>query len=99
ETAWRQDIQVAYELFATKHVDRLSSRQILEAAFEAMRSLSRSTMATPQFSDVAEVVAEDLARFNAATDELLRERLAVATDEGPHAASEASGPNRPHCAT
>jgi len=89
ETAWRQDIQTAYELFATKHVDSLTSRQILEAAFEAMRSRARSNVATPQFSDVAEVIADDLARFNAATDELLRERPDLAADELRNAAIEA----------
>ncbi len=89
ETAWRRDIQVAYELFATQHVDNLTSRQILEAAFEAMRSQARSTVTTPQFSDVAEVVAEDLARFNEATDELLGERPDVPTDELRDAAIEA----------
>jgi len=38
DSEWRRDIQIAYELFATKHVDKLTSRQILEAAFEAMRA-------------------------------------------------------------
>ncbi|HEY8824487.1 MAG TPA: S41 family peptidase [Candidatus Limnocylindria bacterium] len=89
EAAWRRDIEDAYRLFATKHVDKLTSRQILEAAFEAMRSRARSTVATPQFSEVAEVVADDLARFNAATDELLRERPDVVTDELRNAAIEA----------
>jgi hypothetical protein len=95
EAAWRQDIQVAYELFATKHVDSLTSRQILEAAFEAMRSLSRSTVATPQFSDVAEAVTDDLARFDAATDELLGERPDVGTLELRNAAIEAMVQIRP----
>jgi hypothetical protein len=95
ETAWRQDIEVAYEVFVTKHVDKLTSRQILEAAFEAMRWQARSTVATPQFSDVAEAVAEDLARFNAATDELLRERPDVVTDELRNAAIEAMVEIRP----
>ena len=74
EPAWRRDIADAYKLFATKHVDRLTSRQILEAAFDAMRLRADGTVATPAFSGVADVVADDQARFDTATDELLRER-------------------------
>jgi hypothetical protein len=95
ETAWRQDIQTAYELFATKHVDNLTSRQILEAAFEAIRSRAGSSVPMPAFSDVADVVAEDQARFNAATDDLLRERPGVPTDELRRAAIEAMVQIRP----
>ena len=79
--AWRRDIADAYKLFATKHVDRLTSRQILEAAFASMRSQADGTVATPTFSDVADVVADDQGRFDAATDELLRERPTVAPED------------------
>jgi len=79
--AWRRDIADAYTLFATKHVDRLTSRQILEAAFAAMRSLTGSSFAIPALSDVADVVPEDEARFNAATDALIRERPEVTPED------------------
>ncbi len=81
EPAWRRHIAVAYELFATKHVDRLTSRQILGAAFDAMRSRCGGTVATPAFSGVADVVADDQARFDTATDELLREGPTVAPED------------------
>ncbi|TMG52723.1 MAG: hypothetical protein E6H89_05740, partial [Chloroflexi bacterium] len=58
EPAWRRDIADAYKLFATKHVDRLTSRQILEAAFDAMRSVTGSSIEIPAFSDMADAVPE-----------------------------------------
>jgi hypothetical protein len=63
EAAWRRDIDDAYKLLATKQVDNLTSRQILEAAPEAMRSRAGASVAIPAFSDVSDVVAEDAARF------------------------------------
>jgi hypothetical protein len=87
--AWRTDIKTAYELFATKHVESLTSRQILEAAFEAMRTRAGSSAATPRFSDVANVVPDDQARFDKATDELLRERPDVAPEDLRSAAIDA----------
>jgi len=95
ETAWRRDVEDAYKLFATKHVDRLTSRQILEAAFDAMRSRAGSSVAMPVFSDVAEVVIQDQARFAAATDDLLRERPDVSTDSLRRAAIDAMVSIRP----
>jgi len=87
--AWRTDIKTAYELFATKHVESLTSRQILEAAFEAMRTRAGSSATTPRFSDVANVVPDDQARFDKATDELLRERPDVAPEDLRSAAIDA----------
>ncbi|MEK6227483.1 MAG: S41 family peptidase [Chloroflexota bacterium] len=89
EAAWRRDIEDAYRLFATKHVDNLTSRQILEAAFEAMRSRAGSSVPMPVFSDVADVVADDQARFNAAVDEIVSARPDVATNELRDAAIDA----------
>ena len=89
EAAWRRDIDDAYKLFATKHVDNLTSRQILDAAFDAMRSRAGSSVPTPAFSDVADVVPEDQARFKAATDELMRERPEASPDELRRSAIEA----------
>jgi len=80
EPAWRRDIADAYKLFATKHVDRLTSRQILEAAFDAMRSVTGSSIEIPAFSDMADAVPEDEAQFNAATDALIRERPEIAPE-------------------
>ncbi|MDQ2912764.1 MAG: S41 family peptidase [Chloroflexota bacterium] len=93
--AWRRDIDDAYKLFATKHVDSLTSRQIIEAAFGAVRSRAGSTVAMPVLSDIADVVAEDLARFRAATDELLAERPDPSTNELRNAAIEAMVQIRP----
>jgi uncharacterized protein YdbL (DUF1318 family) len=95
ETAWRRDITTAYELFATKHVEKLTSRQILEAALDAMRRRSGATLAKPVFLDVADVVADDLARFDAAIDELLRERPDVAPEDLRFAAIQAMVNVRP----
>jgi len=92
---WRRDIAKAYELFATKHVDKLTSREILGAAFEAMRSRARSSIAVPVFSDVADVVADDQARFDAATDELIRERPEVRPEDLRFAAIDAMVNIRP----
>jgi hypothetical protein len=89
EPAWRRDIDDAYKLFARKHVDRLTSRQLLEAALGGMRSSVGSAVAMPVFSDVAEVVTDDLAHFNASTDELLRESPEVSTDALRSSAIEA----------
>ena len=61
------------KIFATKHVDKLTSREILEAAFAALRSRTGSSVRMPAFSNVADVVADDQARFSEAVDELLRE--------------------------
>ena len=87
--AWRTDIRTAYELFASKHVERLTSRQILEAAFAAMRRHAGSSVAMPRFSDIADVVPDDQARFDAATDALLRERPDVSPAELRSAAIDA----------
>lgn len=95
DTAWRGDIEDAYKLFATKHVDNLTSREILEAAFDAMRSRAGSSIAMPVFSDVADVILEDQARFAAATDNLLRERPDVSADNLRSAAIEAMVNIRP----
>lgn len=89
DAAWRRDIEDAYKLFATKHVDKLTSRQILDAAFAAMRSRAGSSVAMPEFSDVADEVPADLTRFNDAVDELRRERPDIATDDLRRAAIQA----------
>ena len=89
DIAWRRDIDDAYRLFATKHVDSLTSRQILEAALAAMQSSAGSSVSMPVFSEVADVVADDQARFNAAVDEIVRARPDVATNELRDAAIEA----------
>jgi hypothetical protein len=99
EAAWRRDIDGAYKLFATKHVDNLTSRQILEAAFDAMRSRAGSSVAMPVFSDVADVVLEDQTLFDAATDNLLRERPDVSTDSLRRAAIAAIVQIRPDAHT
>ncbi len=89
----------AYKLFATKHVERLTSRKILEAAFDAMQSRAGSNVTTPAFSDVADVVPEDQARFGAATDELLHERPDVPTEDLRIVAIEAMVQIRPDAHT
>jgi len=53
-----------------------------------MRFRAGSSLAVPQFSLIAEVVAQDQARF-AATDDRFRERQDASTDDFRNAANEA----------
>ena len=74
---WRQDLAQGYALFATQHVEKLTSREILGTALAAMNAVVAKPAPVPRFTEASDAVPADLEEFLATVDGVVRANPAV----------------------